>query len=157
MTQSDHPAAGSPIISSSPMAVPTNEPPGTTTTEVVRGLPLNHDITVVTNTVNVAMELSKRKDLKIFVTGGHLQGDWFSLVGPTAVQSLSQLLITTAFIGADGRILNIEDMAPQTENTHPSRGLALYTLEMKKGWFADRGIASGDQVAGLEKAPKAQE
>ena len=76
--------------------------PGTTTTEVVRGLPLNHDITVVTNTVNVAMELSKRKDLKIFVTGGHLQGDWFSLVGPTAVQSLSQLLITTAFVGADG-------------------------------------------------------
>ena len=29
--------------------------PGTTTTEVVRGLPLNHDITVVTSTVNVAM------------------------------------------------------------------------------------------------------
>jgi DeoR/GlpR family transcriptional regulator of sugar metabolism len=76
--------------------------PGTTTTEVIRGLPLNHEITVVTNTVNVAMELSKRKDLKIFVTGGHLQGDWFSLVGPTAVHSLSQLLITTAFIGADG-------------------------------------------------------
>ena len=76
--------------------------PGTTTSEVIRGLPLNHDITVVTNTVNVAMELSKRKDLKIFVTGGHLRGDWFSLVGPTAVNSLSQLLITTAFIGADG-------------------------------------------------------
>ncbi len=76
--------------------------PGTTTAEVIRGLPLNHDITVVTNTVNVAMELSKRKDLKIFVTGGHLHGDWFSLVGPTAVNSLSQLLITTAFIGADG-------------------------------------------------------
>src|SRR5216683_4805702 len=46
--------------------------PGTTTTEVIRGLPLNQEITVVTNTVNVAMELSKRKDLKIFVTGGHL-------------------------------------------------------------------------------------
>ncbi len=76
--------------------------PGTTTTEVIRGLPLNHDITVVTNTVNVAMELSKRKDLKIFVTGGLLHGDWFSLVGPTAVNSLSNLLITTAFIGADG-------------------------------------------------------
>jgi DeoR/GlpR family transcriptional regulator of sugar metabolism len=59
-------------------------------------LRLNHDITVVTNTVNVAMELSKRKNSKIFVTGGHLQG------GPTAVNSLSQLLITTAFVGADG-------------------------------------------------------
>jgi DeoR/GlpR family transcriptional regulator of sugar metabolism len=76
--------------------------PGTTTTEVIRGLPLNRRITVVTSTVNVAMELSKRKDLEIFVTGGHLHGEWFSLVGPTAVQSLSQILIHTLFIGADG-------------------------------------------------------
>lgn len=76
--------------------------PGTTTTEVIRGLPLHKNITVVTSTVNVAMELSKRKDLDIFVTGGHLRGDWFSLVGPTAAQSLSHLLIHTLFIGADG-------------------------------------------------------
>ena len=76
--------------------------PGTTTTEVIRGIPLNHRITVVTSTVNVAMELSKRKDLDVFVTGGHLRGEWFSLVGPTASQSLSQLLISTLFVGADG-------------------------------------------------------
>jgi DeoR family transcriptional regulator, aga operon transcriptional repressor len=76
--------------------------PGTTTMEVVRGLPLNHDLTVVTNTVNIAMELSRRKDLDIFVTGGHLRGDWFSLVGPTATQSLQQMMIHTLFIGADG-------------------------------------------------------
>ncbi len=76
--------------------------PGTTTTEVIRGLPLNHNITVVTSTVNVAMELSKRKDLDIYVTGGHLHGDWFSLVGPTAAQSLSRLLVHVLFIGADG-------------------------------------------------------
>lgn len=76
--------------------------PGTTTMEVIRGLPLNRNITVVTNTVNIAMELSKRKDLEIFVTGGHLRGDWFSLVGKTAIQSLQQIQIHTLFIGADG-------------------------------------------------------
>ena len=76
--------------------------PGTTTTEVIRGIPMNHRITVVTSTVNVAMELSKRKDLEVFVTGGHLRGEWFSLVGPTAAQSLSHLLISTLFVGADG-------------------------------------------------------
>ena len=76
--------------------------PGTTTTEVIRGIPLNHRITVVTSTVNVAMELSKRRDLEVFVTGGHLRGEWFSLVGPTATQSLSHLLISTLFVGADG-------------------------------------------------------
>ena len=76
--------------------------PGTTTTEVIRGLPLNHKITVVTSTVNVAMELSMRKDLDVFVTGGHLRGEWFSLVGPTAVESVSHVAIHTLFIGADG-------------------------------------------------------
>src|SRR6202034_1486215 len=76
--------------------------PGTTTAEIIRGLPLNSKITVVTNTANIAMELSKRKDISVFVTGGHLHGDWFSLVGPTAIRSLENMLIYTMFIGADG-------------------------------------------------------
>jgi DeoR family transcriptional regulator of aga operon len=76
--------------------------PGTTTTEVVRGLPMNHNITVVTNTVNVAMELSKRKDVYVFVTGGRLHGEWFSLVGSAALKALENMLINTMFIGADG-------------------------------------------------------
>jgi len=65
--------------------------------------------------------------------------------------------LSIAFIGADGRILNIEDMAPQTEMTHDSRGPAMYALEMKKGWFAQFGIAAGDRIDGLAKAPKATE
>jgi DeoR family transcriptional regulator of aga operon len=76
--------------------------PGTTTAEIIRGLPLNSKITVVTNTANIAMELSKRKDVSVFVTGGHLHGDWFSLVGPTAIRSLENMLIHTVFVGADG-------------------------------------------------------
>jgi uncharacterized membrane protein (UPF0127 family) len=65
--------------------------------------------------------------------------------------------LSIAFIAADGRILNIEDMAPRTDDTHPSKGIALYALEMKKGWFADHKINAGDRVQGLEKAPKAKE
>jgi DeoR/GlpR family transcriptional regulator of sugar metabolism len=76
--------------------------PGTTTAEIIRGLPLNCNITVVTNTANIAMELSKRKDVNVFVTGGHLHGEWFSLVGPTAIRSLENMLIHTMFVGADG-------------------------------------------------------
>lgn len=76
--------------------------PGTTTTEVIRGLPMNYNITVVTNTVNVAMELSKRKDVYVFVTGGRLHGEWFSLVGSAALKSLENMLINTMFVGADG-------------------------------------------------------
>lgn len=76
--------------------------PGTTTAEIIRGIPLDSKITVVTNTANIAMELSKRKDVNVFVTGGNLHGEWFSLVGPTAIRSLENMLINTMFIGADG-------------------------------------------------------
>ena len=57
--------------------------------------------------------------------------------------------LSIAFVGPDGRILNVDDMAPHDESTHPSRGPALYALEMRKGWFAERGIAAGDVVKGL--------
>lgn len=65
--------------------------------------------------------------------------------------------LSIAFIGIDGRILNIEDMAPLTEMTHGSRAPAIYALEMKKGWFAQLGIQPGDRVDGLAKAPRSSE
>jgi len=65
--------------------------------------------------------------------------------------------LSIAFIDREGKIVNIEDMAPQTETTHPSRGLALYALEMKKGWFVEHGIGPGAAVEGLGKAPKASD
>lgn len=57
--------------------------------------------------------------------------------------------LSIAFIGDDGRIINIEDMKPQTETTHSSKGPARYALEMRRGWFAERGIGSGAVVKGL--------
>jgi uncharacterized membrane protein (UPF0127 family) len=65
--------------------------------------------------------------------------------------------LSIAYIDDKGRIVNIEDMAPQTENTHPSNGPAFYALEMKKGWFKERGIEAGATVEGLNKAPRARE
>jgi uncharacterized protein len=62
--------------------------------------------------------------------------------------------LSIAFIDADGRILNIEDMAPQTENSHWSKGPSLYALEMRKGWFAERGIRAGDRVEGIPAAKR---
>jgi DeoR family transcriptional regulator of aga operon len=75
---------------------------GTTTTDVARSLHTLGGITVVTNTVNVAMELSKRKDIHVFVTGGHLRGDWFSLVGAEAVANMSRVFVDLLFIGVNG-------------------------------------------------------
>lgn len=74
---------------------------GTTATQVARSI-RNSGITLVTNTVNVAMELSQRKDINVFVTGGVLHGGWFSLVGPAAMEAMSQIYLDKLFIGVNG-------------------------------------------------------
>jgi uncharacterized membrane protein (UPF0127 family) len=57
--------------------------------------------------------------------------------------------LSIAFVDRNGRILNIEDMRPQDESTHWSKGPALYAIEMRQGWFTSRGIGKGDVVGGL--------
>lgn len=75
---------------------------GTTTTEVVRSMRPRRGISVVTNAVNVAMELSKRRDINVIVTGGYLRGNWFCLVGPPAANTIGNLFPAIAFLGASG-------------------------------------------------------
>jgi DeoR/GlpR family transcriptional regulator of sugar metabolism len=75
---------------------------GTTTTEVVRSLRALSGITIITNTVNVAMELSNRKDIEVIVTGGHLRGNWFTLIGPLANAAAEMLFADIMFLGVDG-------------------------------------------------------
>ena len=75
---------------------------GTTATQVARSICLHKGLTVLTNAINVAMELSHRDDLKVIVTGGFLSGDWFALVGPAAIQSVGEIFVDTVFIGVDG-------------------------------------------------------
>ena len=66
------------------------------------------------------------------------------------------LPLSVAFMDAEGSILNIEDMQPQTENNHCAKRPARYALEMNLGWFAQRGIKPGMKLMGLERAPRPQ-
>jgi len=75
---------------------------GTTTTQVARSIRHRKGITVVTNAINIAMELSNRDDLKVIVTGGNLSGSWFALAGESAIETVSGLFVDKAFIGVDG-------------------------------------------------------
>ncbi len=54
--------------------------------------------------------------------------------------------LSIAFISSDGRILQIEDMKPFSEEVVASRLSARYALEMRQGAFAEMGIREGDAV-----------
>ena len=66
------------------------------------------------------------------------------------------LPLSVAFMDADGVIINIEDMQPQTESNHCAKTPARYALEMNQGWFAQRGIKPGTRLGGIDKAPRPQ-
>jgi len=60
--------------------------------------------------------------------------------------------LSVAFIDANGTILNILDMEPQTLDPHISAGPSIYAIETNKGWFAGKKIKAGDKVTGLPRA-----
>ena len=59
------------------------------------------------------------------------------------------LPLSIAFIADDGTIVNIEDMAPQTEDPHCAKKPVRYALEMAQGWFEQHGIKAGKKLDGL--------
>ncbi|KQV85467.1 DUF192 domain-containing protein [Rhizobacter sp. Root1221] len=58
------------------------------------------------------------------------------------------LPLSAAFIADDGTVINIEDMKPQTLDSHCSKKPVRFVLEMNVGWFAKRGIKPGARLTG---------
>lgn len=84
---------------------------GTTTTEVARAIATRGDLhdssgeptmTVVTNALNIANELSVRPHVKIVLTGGVARPQSYELIGPLATLVLEKLTVDYAILGVDG-------------------------------------------------------
>jgi DeoR family transcriptional regulator of aga operon len=74
---------------------------GTTTTAIARALRKFENLTIITNAVNIAAELSG-SSLEVILTGGTLRKNSFSLVGPIAEETLRRLNADILFLGVDG-------------------------------------------------------
>jgi len=101
----------------------------------------------------VAMEPNERERGLMFRKAmGDNQGMVFLFDEP-AVQCMwmrnTLIPLSVAFIGNDGRIINVEDMAAQTETNHCAARPARYALEMNLGWFKKHGVAVGTAISGL--------
>lgn len=58
------------------------------------------------------------------------------------------LPLDIAFVAADGTVVNIDAMKPQTLESHCSTKPVPFVLEMNVGWFAKRGIKAGFKLKG---------
>ena len=62
------------------------------------------------------------------------------------------LPLSVAFIDGTGKVINIEDMKPQTLESHCAKKPILYALEMNLGWFKQKNIRPGSIIEGLPPA-----
>jgi len=54
--------------------------------------------------------------------------------------------LSIAFISADGHVQEIQDMQPETTNTHLPQRPYRYAVEANQGWYARHGVAAGSTV-----------
>ena len=79
---------------------------GTTCTELARQLRTFENLTVVTNAINISLELHGHKENRLMVTGGMLNLYSYELVGNLVSSSLQNIHLDIAFLGASGIDLN---------------------------------------------------
>jgi uncharacterized protein len=58
------------------------------------------------------------------------------------------LPLSVAFVADDGTIVNVDEMKPQTLDSHCSARPVRYVLEMNTGWFSKKGLKAGQKLSG---------
>jgi uncharacterized membrane protein (UPF0127 family) len=59
------------------------------------------------------------------------------------------LPLAVAFLDEQARIINIEEMQPQTDDNHCAAAPAKFALEMNAGWYKSRGFGPGTVIHGI--------
>lgn len=75
---------------------------GTTTAEVARALRNRSELTIVTNSLTIAMECAARPRLKVIITGGVVRQSSFEAVGSLSEYTFNAINVATAVLGTDG-------------------------------------------------------
>jgi DeoR family fructose operon transcriptional repressor len=73
---------------------------GSTTFEIAKNI--HHtDVTVITNDIKIAMELTSKPDIRVIVSGGNLDNTTFNLNGTNSVNFFKGIHVNKTFLGCD--------------------------------------------------------
>lgn len=114
---------------------------------------LNTGIHVIKAEV-AATEAQRQQGLMFREKMGPNEGMVFLFQAPAGVcmwMKNTLIPLSVAFIDETGKIVNIEDMEPQTTDSHCARKPVLYALEMNRGWFKQKNIKPGSAIDGLPR------
>jgi uncharacterized membrane protein (UPF0127 family) len=101
-----------------------------------------------------ATEANRRQGLMFREKMGPNEGMVFLFEEPAALcmwMKNTLVPLSVAFIDADGKIINIEDMQPQSTESHCAKRPARFALEMNQGWFKQKNNKPGIPIQGLPR------
>jgi DeoR family fructose operon transcriptional repressor len=75
---------------------------GTTTARLADALPVDRELTVVTNSLPIAITLATRPNITIHLLGGRVRGRTMATVDAWAARLLADTFVDVAFMGANG-------------------------------------------------------
>jgi DeoR/GlpR family transcriptional regulator of sugar metabolism len=126
---------------------------GTTALAMVRALPVDLELTVVTPSLLVATELAAHDRVRIYVTGGEVRHGELSLVGPQAAATYQTLRCDVAVLGIAGVDLagglseyNADDAFVKRAALASARRTIVLADAVKLGRVAFAHVAALDQV-----------
>jgi len=126
---------------------------GTTTEEVARALSGRIGLRVITNNLNVAIELYRNRAIEVIVAGGSVRSGDGGIVGATAVELIRQFRVDTAVIGIsaidrDGTLLDfdVREVHVSRAIVENARRVILVTDSSKFSRSASARIASLSEV-----------
>ncbi len=100
----------------------------------------------------VANDRDRQRGLMFREKMGPNEGMVFVFDAPARVcmwMKNTPLPLSVAFIDESGSIVNIEDMKPQSTESHCAKKPVRYALEMNQGWFKKKNIKPGSSIRGL--------
>ena len=75
---------------------------GTTTTQVALALRGRTHLSIMTNALNIALELSREPGIRVTCAGGDVHGDYFTLTGPLTERTFNAHYYDVAVVGVSG-------------------------------------------------------
>jgi len=139
---------------------------GTTCTEIARNLKTKTSLTVITNNISAAVELSMNQNISIITTGGDFvrKGNTFSLIGTSIIDFLDNRFLDKTIISTDGASFKagfsvqndvLAQIGKKALENAEKRIICITSDKFNKNAFASMGpITAADIVVTDEAAPE---
>ncbi|MDD3224074.1 MAG: DeoR/GlpR family DNA-binding transcription regulator [Clostridium sp.] len=101
---------------------------GTTTLEIAKNITVEN-ITVLTNSIDIAAELIERKNIELILTGGNFRVNTRAMVGSICEATIKNFRVDKAFIGANGISLEQGVTTPNYEEAQCKRAMIKSSLK----------------------------